>query len=99
MNKKELIGSNFTSDIVPNSSKACIPSNDMNFYSYPRLPILSLLTTFNKDTQTCQRGSIKVRCKAKLILFVISFCAGKNLNMNLNRTDFSIWKFSSRNTS
>lgn len=37
MNKKELIGSNFTSDIVPNSSKACIPSNDMNFYTISKV--------------------------------------------------------------
>lgn len=67
MCKNKPIDSNFTSDIDLNSPKACISSNDMN--GYPRLPILSLFTKFNKDTHTFQRRSIKVRCKAKILHF------------------------------
>lgn len=40
MCKNKPIDSNFTSDIALNSTKACIPSNDMNFY------MLSQVTDF-----------------------------------------------------
>lgn len=69
MCKNKPIDCNFTSDIDLNSPKACSSSNDMNSLRYPRLPILSLFTTFNKDTHTFQRRSIKVRCKAKILHF------------------------------
>lgn len=67
MCKNKPIDSNFTSDIDLNSPKACISSNDMNFYTLSQ--VTDFVTTFNKDTHTFQRRSIKVRCKAKILHF------------------------------